>query len=149
MTAPMDTSLLVILPGLAIPFDELRFTASPSSGPGGQHVNKVSTRVTLLFDVDGSPSLTEAQKARLRAALAGRIAKDGVLRLVSQTTRSQSANKELAVERFVALVREALTPRPPRRKTRASLASKLRRLETKSRRGAVKRQRAGRTDTDE
>ncbi|WP_428563178.1 MAG: alternative ribosome rescue aminoacyl-tRNA hydrolase ArfB [Solidesulfovibrio sp. DCME] len=149
MTAPVDASLLVILPGVVIPVDELRFTASPSSGPGGQHVNKVSTRVTLLFDLAGSPSLTEAQKARLGATLAGRIAKDGVLRLVSQTTRSQSANKELAVERFVALVREALSPRPPRRKTRASLASKLRRLETKSRHGAVKRQRAARPDTDE
>jgi ribosome-associated protein len=145
----MDASLLVILPGLSIPVDELRFTASPSSGPGGQHVNKVSTRVTLLFDVDGSPSLSDGQKARLHAALAGRIAKDGVLRLVSQTSRSQATNKELAVERFVVLVREALTPKPPRRKTRATLASKLRRLESKSRRATVKRARSSRPDADD
>jgi ribosome-associated protein len=145
----MDASRLFILPGLVIPTDELRFVASPSSGPGGQHVNKVSTRVTLLFDLEGSPSLTAAQKARLRAALSGRVGKDGVLRLVSQTTRSQSANKELAVERFTALVRKALTLKPPRRKTRATLASKQRRLESKNRRGAVKRQRAARPDSDD
>ncbi len=145
----MDASDLYILPGLVIPYDELRFTATTAGGPGGQHVNKVSTKVTLLFDVQASPSLTEAHKARLFAALAGRIGRDGVLRLVSQSTRSQSANKELAVERFAALVREALTPRPPRRKTRATLASKLRRLEGKKRRGAVKRDRAGRPDGED
>ena len=106
------------------------------------HVNKVSTRVTLLFDLDGSPSLSDIQKARIHAALSGRIGKDGVLRVVAQTTRSQLTNKGLAVERFVALLREALTPRPPRRKTRATLASKRRRLETKRRRGTVKQQRS-------
>lgn len=145
----MDETTLFLLPGLVLPLSELRFTATPSSGPGGQHVNKVSTKVTLLFDVDGSPSLSEGQKARLHAALAGRIGKDGVLRLVSQTTRSQFANKEYAVERFAALVREALTPKPIRRKTRATLASKLRRLETKRKHGAVKRTRGSRPDLDE
>ena len=128
---------------LAIPLAELTFTASRSSGPGGQHVNKVSTRVTLLFDVDASQSLDDAAKARLHGALGGRIGKDGVLQVSSQTSRSQTANKELAVERFAALLRTALTPKPPRRKTRATLASKLRRLESKKRRGAQKRQRAG------
>ncbi|WP_029456862.1 alternative ribosome rescue aminoacyl-tRNA hydrolase ArfB [Solidesulfovibrio alcoholivorans] len=145
----MDAPTLCILPGVAVLLDELRFTATTAGGPGGQHVNKVSTKVTLLFDLDGSPSLTEAQKTRLRAALAGRIGKDGVLRVVSQSTRSQSANKELAVDRFAALLREALTPRTPRRKTRATLASKLRRLEGKRQRGAVKRQRTVRHDDGE
>jgi len=138
----MDESTLRLTPDAAIATDELRFTASTASGPGGQHVNKVSTRVTLLFDLDGSPNLSEGQKARIHAALSGRIGKDGVLRVVAQTTRSQLTNKELAVERFVALLREALTPRPPRRKTRATLASKRRRLETKRRRGTVKQQRS-------
>ena len=145
----MDAPTLYILPGIAILLDELRFTATTAGGPGGQHVNKVSTKVTLLFDLDASPSLTETQKARLRTALAGRIGKDGVLRVVSQSTRSQSANKELAVDRFAALLREALTPRTPRRKTRATLASKLRRLEGKRQRGAVKRQRTARHDDGE
>ena len=145
----MDAPTLYILPGISVLLDELRFTATTAGGPGGQHVNKVSTKVTLLFDLDGSPSLTESQKARLRAALAGRIGKDGVLRVVSQSTRSQSANKELAVDRFAALLREALTPRTPRRKTRATLASKLRRLEGKRQRGAVKRQRAAHHDDGE
>lgn len=138
----MDEPILYLTPDAAITTDELRFTASTASGPGGQHVNKVSTRVTLLFDLDGSPSLSDIQKARIHENLSGRIGKDGVLRVVVQTTRSQLTNKGLAVERFVALLREALTPRPPRRKTRATLASKLRRLETKRKRGTVKRQRS-------
>ncbi|EFL50146.1 Class I peptide chain release factor [Solidesulfovibrio fructosivorans JJ]] len=138
----MDASdILRITPGVAIPLSELTFTASRSSGPGGQHVNKVSSRVTLLFDLDASPSLSPAAKERLRAVLGGRIGKDGVLQVSSQTSRSQTANKELAVERFVMLLRAALTPKPPRRKTRATLASKLRRLETKKRHGARKRER--------
>ncbi|MFU2210215.1 alternative ribosome rescue aminoacyl-tRNA hydrolase ArfB [Solidesulfovibrio sp. C21] len=138
MDAP---DILRITPGVTIPLSELTFTASRSSGPGGQHVNKVSSRVTLLFDLDASPSLSPAAKERLRAALGGRIGKDGVLQVSSQTSRSQTANKELAVERFVMLLRAALTPKPPRRKTRATLASKLRRLETKKRHGARKRER--------
>ena len=137
----MDAPTLYILPGVAVLLDELRFTATTAGGPGGQHVNKVSTKVTLLFDLDASPSLAEADKARIRETLAGRIGKDGVLRVVSQTSRSQFANKEIALERFAALLREALTPRPPRRKTRATLASKLRRLDDKKRQGERKRQR--------
>jgi len=145
----MDEPILRLTPDAAITTDELRFTASTASGPGGQHVNKVSTRVTLLFDLDGSPSLSDIQKARLHAALSGRIGKDGVLRVVAQSTRSQLTNKKLAVERFVALLREALTPRPPRRKTRATLASKRRRLEAKRRRGTVKQQRSRLTEGED
>ena len=78
----MDESTLRLTPDAAIATDELRFTASTASGPGGQHVNKVSTRVTLLFDLDGSPSLSAMQKARIRETLSGRIGKDGVLRVV-------------------------------------------------------------------
>ncbi|MGE4538237.1 MAG: alternative ribosome rescue aminoacyl-tRNA hydrolase ArfB [Desulfovibrio sp.] len=139
MDAP---DILRITPGVAIPLAELTFTASRSSGPGGQHVNKVSSRVTLLFDLDASPSLSPAAKERIRAGLGGRIGKDGVLQVSSQTSRSQTANKELAVERFVMLLRAVLTPKPPRRKTRATLASKLRRLDTKKRHGARKRERS-------
>lgn len=133
---------------VSIPLAEITFIAARSGGPGGQHVNVTSSKVTLLFDLDASPSLTEADKAHVRETLAGRIGKDGVLRVVSQTSRSQFANKEIALERFAALLRETLTPRPPRRKTRATLASKLRRLDTKSRRSSIKRERSGRHDAD-
>ena len=132
---------LAVTARVHIPLGEITFTAARSGGPGGQHVNTTSSKVTLLFHLDASPSLEEADKARIREALAGRIGKDGVLRVTSQTSRSQFANREIALERFAALLREALTPRPPRRKTRATLASKLRRLDDKKRQSERKRQR--------
>lgn len=124
---------------LTIPNDELSFEFSRSSGPGGQNVNKVSTRVTLLFDVEGSPSLTDEQRTRILGRLGTRITKAGVLRITSQRHRSQSANREAAVERFSELVREALRPRRPRRKTRVPRAVSERRLQEKKRRGKLKR----------
>ena len=127
---------------VAIPMAEISFIAARSGGPGGQHVNTTSTKVTLLFDLQASPSLTEYDKARIGQALEGRIGKDGVLRVVSQSTRSQFANRELALERFAALLRVALTPVAPRKKTRVSLAAKRRRVDDKKRQGALKRQRA-------
>lgn len=136
-----DVDNLFVTSRVSIPLAEVSFIAARSGGPGGQHVNTTSSKVTLLFDLEASPSLTDADKARIREALTGRIGKDGVLRVVSQTSRSQFANKEIALERFAALLREALTPRPPRRKTRATLASKLRRLDDKKRQGERKRQR--------
>jgi ribosome-associated protein len=145
----MDTPFLHITSRVVIPFEELAFTASRSSGPGGQHVNKVSTRVTLLFDLDRSPSLSEADKACLREALGGRIGKDGTLRVTSQTTRSQLANREIAVERFTALLRAALTPARPRKKTRQPLAAKRRRLEEKKQRAVLKRHRSGNVSAEE
>lgn len=136
-----DVDNLFVTSRVSIPLAEIDFIAARSGGPGGQHVNTTSSKVTLLFDLEASPSLTDADKARIREALTGRIGKDGVLRVVSQTSRSQFANKDIALERFAALLREALTPRPPRRKTRATLASKLRRLDDKKRQGERKRQR--------
>ena len=82
--------------GVRIPADELSYRTSRSSGPGGQHVNKVETRVTVLFDLDGSPSLSEAQKERVRERLPTRITKAGVLWVVSQKHRSQKANRDAA-----------------------------------------------------
>jgi ribosome-associated protein len=129
---------------LCIPEDELEFTASRSSGPGGQNVNKVSTRVTLRFHLLNSPSLSQEQKQRIVGLLSSRMSKDGVLRVVSQQTRSQAANREAAVERFAELLRGALTPVPPRRRTRVSLAAKERRLADKARRSRLKRERSKR-----
>lgn len=126
---------------LRIPHSELSFSATRSGGPGGQHVNKVSTSVTLAFDVAGSPSLSDWQRARVMAELATRISREGVLQVTAQDTRSQSANKELAVARFAELMAAALKPRKPRRKTRPTLASRQRRLDAKRSRSTLKKSR--------
>jgi len=134
---------------ISIPDDELRFTASHSSGPGGQNVNKVSSRVTLWFDVVNSPSLTQDQKDLVMRRLATRISKDGVLRVISQQTRSQLENKELAIERFAELLRDALRQVPVRKKTRVSKGAKLRRLEEKKQRGSLKQGRSKRVPVED
>lgn len=134
---------------ISIPEEELSFTASLSSGPGGQNVNKLNTRVTLRFDLANSPSLSPEDKALIATRLGTRIAKDGILRVVSQSTRSQHANRELAVERFVELLKSALKRAPVRKETRVSKAAKERRLEEKKLRSSVKRQRSkGNADND-
>ncbi|MGA2938849.1 MAG: alternative ribosome rescue aminoacyl-tRNA hydrolase ArfB [Syntrophobacteraceae bacterium] len=123
---------------IEIPEDELVFTASHSSGPGGQNVNKVSSRVTLWFDVVNSPSLSPEQKDLVISRLKTRIGKDGLLRVISQQTRSQVENKELAIERFAELLWDALKQVPIRKKTRVSKGAKLRRLEEKKQHSILK-----------
>ncbi len=123
-----------------IPLAELSFRFSRSGGPGGQHVNTSSTRVELLFDLAGSPSLTEDERALARRRLRSRLDADGVLRIVAQDERSQLRNRELAVRRFAETMRDALRPPPPpRRATRPSRAAKQRRLEGKRIAGQTKR----------
>ena len=140
---------ILITPNLEIPDRELAFRTSPSSGPGGQHVNRTHSRVTLEFDVPGSTSLDETQKSRILEQLATRIDKRGVLRMRSQKHRSQAANRQELVLRFAALLAEALTPRRRRRATRPSRNSKKRRLQQKRRRGEVKRLRGGAGDSSD
>ncbi len=123
---------------LTIPLSELKFQFTRSSGPGGQHVNTSSTQVELSFDVSGSPSLTEAQKARLLDRLASYIDKAGVLHLTSQATRSQLQNRQDVIERFQRLVNEALRVPKKRRATRPTLASRERRLQAKRARSQTK-----------
>jgi ribosome-associated protein len=129
--------------GGPIPESELVFRASRSSGPGGQNVNKLNTRVTVLFNVAGSPSLSAEQKQQVRSRLTGRIDKNGVLHVVSQKHRSQEANRRAAVERLQQLVQEALRPVPVRRKTKVPTAARERRLREKKQRSDRKRQRMG------
>jgi len=124
---------------------ELKFTASKSSGPGGQNVNKVSSRVTLSFDVISSPSLSPEQKGLVFERLYKRIGRNGVLRVMSQQTRSQVANRELAIMRFVELLQDALKEAPTRKEMRVSRAEKLRRLAEKRRRSLLKGERSKRT----
>ncbi|MFP4572783.1 MAG: alternative ribosome rescue aminoacyl-tRNA hydrolase ArfB [Desulfosalsimonas sp.] len=116
---------------LAIPENELGFTASGAGGPGGQHVNKTSTRVTLWFDVENSPSLNPGQKKLISEKLSTRINKNGMLHISARKHRSQAANRQLTVERFALLIREALEKAPERKKTRVPRRAKKYRLEEK------------------
>jgi ribosome-associated protein len=133
---------------LTIPDDELSFEFSRSGGPGGQNVNKVSTKVTLLFDVAGSTSLTDDQRSRIEIRLSTRITKTGVLRVTSQKHRTQRANREAAVERFSELLREALRRKRPRRRTKPTRAAKERRIQEKKQRGELKRRRGAFLDKE-
>lgn len=133
--------MITINRNLEIHESELRFTASRGGGPGGQHVNKVASRVTLLFDVRQSPSLSPTQRARIESKLAGRINKDGVLQLSSHASRSQAANRAALVERFEGLLRDALRRQRARRATRPTRASKERRIGEKKQRAQTKKRR--------
>lgn len=121
---------------------ELKFKTSRSRGPGGQNVNKVSSRVMLLFDVDCSVSLSENQKILIRSRLENRINKDGILRVISQQHRTQLANRKAAIDRFSELLSEALKKQKIRRKTNLSRSAKRLRLEEKSRRSQLKQLRS-------
>jgi ribosome-associated protein len=132
---------LVINETVKIPLAELHFQFVRSSGPGGQHVNRSATQVELAFDLAGSPSLDDAQKARARTALKSYVDQDGLVHLASQTFRSQVQNREDVTARFVELMRRALRVPKKRRPTRPTAASKERRLESKRRRSGIKRER--------
>ncbi|TWS94970.1 alternative ribosome rescue aminoacyl-tRNA hydrolase ArfB [Reyranella sp. CPCC 100927] len=114
-----------------------------AAGPGGQNVNKVSTAVQLRFDVRGSPSLSDAVRARLERLAGKRLTREGVLVIVAQRHRTQQRNREDALERLVDLIREAAIPPTPRRPTRPTAASRKRRLDDKDRRSKTKTLRRG------
>jgi len=121
--------------------NELHFSASRSSGPGGQNVNKVSSKVELRFHVASSVLLSDAEKEMIGKKLASRINAAGELILVSQAERSQLKNKERVIEKFYLLVSRALTPRKKRKATKPSQASREERLETKRRQSEKKARR--------
>ena len=138
----MDTERLVpINEAVQIPLAELSFRFSTSSGPGGQHVNKSATKVTLLFDVANSSSLTEEVRERLLKRLANRIDKEGVLQLQVQSSRSQYRNRDTAVSLFQQLLADALKKQKKRRRTKPSAAAKEKRLSEKKLRSERKRER--------
>lgn len=130
-----------IAPNVSIDEDELEERFIQASGPGGQNVNKVATAVQLRFDVARSPSLPGDVRERLMARCGRRLTQDGVLVLLARRHRTQERNRADARARLVELVREALTPPKVRRATRPTLASKKRRMDEKSVRGAVKKAR--------
>jgi ribosome-associated protein len=137
----MDDGLLRINNKVSIPLAELRFRFSRSSGPGGQHVQKSSTRVELLFDVPNSPSLTDTQRQRVLKRLSSYVDSTGTLHLVSQSERSQWRNREEVMARFETLMRKALKRRKRRKPTRPTAASRERRLREKRRRSEIKQRR--------
>ena len=126
---------------VGIPTGELRFRTSRSSGPGGQNVNKLETRVELMFDVVRSPSLSDDQKKTVLSALASRIDSDGILHLSSQKSRSQWENKQLVIEKLAALLHSALRVRKKRVKTAPTRGSKERRVQAKKKHSFKKQMR--------
>lgn len=135
--------MVEINPSLSLPDGELELRTSRSAGPGGQNVNKLETRVTVRFDVAGSPSLSEDERQRIQERLGTRISKAGVLQVSSQRHRTQAANREAAVARLAGLLAAALEPEAERKPTRMPKAAKRRRLEEKRRRGRLKQERSG------
>jgi ribosome-associated protein len=123
---------------IALEDDEIVEKFVRASGPGGQHVNKTSTAVELRFDVRNSPSLPDEVKHRLERLAGSRLTLDGVLILFAQGARSQEMNRQEVRERLVELIRRALHRPKPRKATKPTRASKLKRLETKVRRGGIK-----------
>ncbi|MGQ3017386.1 alternative ribosome rescue aminoacyl-tRNA hydrolase ArfB [Phenylobacterium sp.] len=131
--------MLKINETLAIDEDEITLRFVRASGPGGQNVNKVSTAVELRFDVWNSPTLPEPVRARLARLAGRRLTQEGVLVLLAERFRTQERNRADAQDRLLELIRKAAEPPPPpRKKTRPTLASKKRRLESKTRRAVVK-----------
>jgi ribosome-associated protein len=127
--------MIEVTDSIVLTDDELQVRAVRASGPGGQHVNKVSTAIELRFDVRASPSLPEPVRARLYRLSGNRLTQEGVLVLVAQEHRSQEMNRQAALDRLLTLIRKAAEPPPPpRKKTRPTYASKLKRLEGKSKR---------------
>ncbi len=137
-----EAGQLKITNALSLPEKELIYTASRSSGPGGQKVNKVSSRITLWFDVLHSPSLTEEEKQQILKKLSTRINKAGILRVSAQQTRSQWDNRELAKGRLVELLQQALIKPRSRRKTRVPRRVQEERIAEKKKRSRIKAERS-------
>jgi ribosome-associated protein len=132
LRVPLDDGRVIVLPASA-----LRVAATHASGPGGQNVNKVATKVELRFDVAGSEALTFYQKGRISERLANRMA-DGVLIITSQLTRNRLRNIEDARQKLAALIADALFVQKPRTPTRPSRGQKARRLDEKKQQSARK-----------
>ena len=131
--AAIERESIRVTRSVAIPRREIELRFSRSSGPGGQHAQRTETRVEAVFDVEASQSLSPIQKARVRAKAGP------VLRAVAQDERSQWRNRELATDRLIEALRQALRVERRRKPTKPSAAARERRLETKRRRSATKR----------
>lgn len=130
-----------VQPGVTIPGNELEITASRSGGPGGQHVNKASTRITLRWNLDTSTALSEEQKIIVRIRLGNELTKDGDLVIHHSSSRSQHQNKEHARQRLAEKLRNALKIKKKRKKTGVPKGVKEARLKQKKQRSTLKKQR--------
>ncbi len=126
---------------------EVSYKASRSGGAGGQHVNKVSSKVELAFDVANSTVLNDEQKALVQLKLAAKINVDGILKVTEEGDRSQLVNKENVQKKFINLIKEALKKPKKRKPTKPSAAAKAARVESKKKRGEIKETRR-KTDLD-
>jgi len=133
---------LYINPKITIPSAYLTISYSRSSGPGGQHINKLNTRVSVFLDIRKCPCFSVQQKQRLRAGLKGRIDKQGVLQISSQQFRSQMANRNAALQRMAELVAHAIKPKPVRKKTNVPKGAVEKRLQEKKNRAKLKQLRS-------
>mgnify|MGYP001071602681 FL=1 len=130
--------MIQVTPSIAIDESEIEESFVRASGPGGQHVNKVSSAVQIRFDVRRSPSLPNDVAIRLMKIAGSKLTQDGVIIIVAQTHRSQKRNREEAVERLLDLIRTAAVRPQVRRATKPTKASKERRLASKEKRSGVK-----------
>ncbi len=138
--------MIKITPTLSIPMRELKFVATTGSGPGGQHVNRVATKIVLLWDVHSSSAITRGNRNRILNKLSTRINKQGILRVSSSKHRSQKANRSATIERFIKLLQDALKRNVVRKKSRVTRTEKAKRLEQKKRRSCTKSLRKPPTD---
>jgi ribosome-associated protein len=130
--------MIVVTPAISLDEDEIEQKAVKASGPGGQAVNKTSSAIELRFDVRSSPSLAEDVKVRLEKLASSRATLDGVIVIFAQSYRSQEMNRQDALDRLLELIRKAAERPKARKKTRPTYASKLKRLEGKSKRSGIK-----------
>jgi ribosome-associated protein len=144
----VSAARIAITPALSLEPAEIAISFIRASGPGGQNVNKVATAAQLRFDLRNSPSLSEPVKARAARLAGSRLTQAGEIVITADRHRTQALNRDDALARLVALLAEAAVPPKPRRKTKPTLGSKLRRLEGKVKRGGIKRLRSGKVGED-
>ena len=130
---------LIIKPDLTIPLQEIAFTASRAGGPGGQHVNKTSTRITVRWNVVNTPSLLPEQKELILQKLTNQLTAEGELIVHNGASRSQSQNKQAALDQLAQIIRKALHVPKRRMKTRVPKSAQKKRLDAKSRHSFIKK----------